>query len=399
LKRILFVDDESKVLDGLRRMLHAERKRWDLQFATSGEDALKACEESAFDVVVSDMRMPGMDGATLLGHIRDRFPSTTRIILSGHSELGSCTRAIPSAHRFLNKPCDPADLRATLERVCTLQEVLGGPELRKIVGQVSELPSVSSTYFSLTQAVQEPNFQIATVVEIIEKDLAMSARVLQLSNSAFFGLARRTTNLRDAVTYLGVDTIKNLALTTEVFRAFEPNSKVSASVWEAMQQHGIRTASIAVRLATNKQSRDIAGVAALLHDLGKLILAYKMPDAFCSSIALAQQNNCRSFEAEEKLLGISHAEIGACFLGFWGLPDLIIEAIAHHHHPLRIPHSDFDVSIVLYIADILTHELTDAPVSPGSPDLSETDRANLETLGLLHRLPEFRKLALDGGDG
>jgi len=114
-KRILFVDDESKVLDGIGRMLHADRKRWDMQFVTSGEDALRACEAGAFDVVISDMRMPGMDGAKLLSHVRDRYPGTARIILSGYSEVSSSTRAVPVAHRFLTKPCDAAQLQAAID--------------------------------------------------------------------------------------------------------------------------------------------------------------------------------------------------------------------------------------------------------------------------------------------
>jgi YesN/AraC family two-component response regulator len=92
MKRILFVDDESRVLDGLRRMLYAQRQRWEMEFALGGEAALEACEKGAFDVVVSDMRMPGMDGATLLGHIRDRYPSSARVILSGFSEAAQDCR-------------------------------------------------------------------------------------------------------------------------------------------------------------------------------------------------------------------------------------------------------------------------------------------------------------------
>src|SRR5437868_15488296 len=99
MKRILFVDDESKILDGIRRMLHTARTRWDLQFAVGGEAGLKACEAAPFDVVISDMRMPGMDGATLLPHMRDRYPSTARIILSGYSEAALATLAPPWPHR------------------------------------------------------------------------------------------------------------------------------------------------------------------------------------------------------------------------------------------------------------------------------------------------------------
>jgi YesN/AraC family two-component response regulator len=237
MKRILFVDDESKILDGIRRMLRADRERWDLQFAVGGEAALQACETGNFDVVVSDMRMPGMDGATLLGHIRDRYPSTARIVLSGYSDSGLSTRAVPVAHRFLSKPCNGAELQATIERVCILQDLLSAAELRRVIGTIGELPSLSSTYTSLLEAVRNPNTSIAQVAEIVERDMGMSAKVLQLVNSAFFGLAQTVTTLQSAATYLGMETIKNLALASETFRVFAPDSRIPQSFYESIQRH------------------------------------------------------------------------------------------------------------------------------------------------------------------
>ena len=395
-KRILFVDDEAKVLDRLRRMLYCKRKHWDMHFALGADAALKACEATSFNVVVSDMRMPGMDGATLLGHIRDRFPGAARIVLSGHAEPGMHTRVLSVAHRFLNKPCDSIELQATIERVCTLQETLSAVELRKIVGEVSELPSLSTTYLALMQAAQDPTLTVAGVAAIINKDIAMSAKVLQLANSAFFGLARNTASLQDSVAHLGIDTIKNLALATDVFRVLAPSSHVPSCVWEAMQQHGVHAAAIAAQLPVAKQNREVAVLAALCHDVGKLLVAYKMPDLFSEIQARVQANKCKDFEAEEELLGFSHAEIGAYILGLWGIPDLVVEAIAHHHHPLRIPHSDFEGSIAVYVVNLLTHELEDRKDGSTGSQLSESDRSNLGTLGLLPRVSEFRELAIRG---
>ena len=201
MKRILFVDDEDKVLDGIRRMLYADRKRWELEFAVGGEAALQACERGSFDIVISDMRMPGMDGAMLLTHVRDRFPSTVRIILSGYSELALTARAVPVAHRFLTKPCDPAELRSTIERVCVLQELLSGEEIRRLVGSVGELPSLSGIYASLSQAIRNPGTPLKEIADIVEQDMAMTAKVLQLTNSAFFGLTRKVTSVHSAVSY------------------------------------------------------------------------------------------------------------------------------------------------------------------------------------------------------
>src|SRR5258706_399352 len=397
MKRILFVDDESKILDGIRRMLHTERTRWDLQFAVGGEAALKACEAGVFDVVISDMRMPGMDGATLLGHIRDRFPSTARIILSGYSEVALATRAVPVAHRFLTKPCQAADLQSTIERVCTLQELLCAPEIQRVVGSVGELPSLSSTYHTLTKAVGDPNTSISDVAEVIGHDVAMSAKVLQLVNSAFFGLAQSVTSLKNGVSYLGMETIKNLALTTETFRVFAPDPRVPVSVCEAIQQHSYAVAAIAGTLPVDSKSRDLTIVAALLHDVGRLVLASKMPDVFCSILAQVRERKCEPFEAEQELLGTTHAEIGAYLLGLWGVPVLASEAIAHHHQPTRIPHSGFDISVAVYAADLLAHELKAHPEDSTGAKLRESDRACLETLGLWGEYAGFRGLAKEIG--
>jgi HD-like signal output (HDOD) protein/CheY-like chemotaxis protein len=392
MKRILFVDDESKILDGLKRMLHADRRRWDMQFAVGGEAALRACEEKSFDVVVSDMRMPGMDGATLLGHVRDRFPSTARIILSGYSEITLAARSARVAHRFLAKPCHASDLQATIECVCTLQDVLGSPEIRGIIGSVGALPSLSTTYTALTDALNRSDTSISEVAKILEHDVAMAAKVLQLVNSAFFGLAQTVTSLTSAASYLGMETIKNLAMVSEAFKVFVPDSRIPVSVFENIQRRSQMTAAIIVLLPVDPKTRDIAVLSALLHDVGSLALASKMPDKFCLVLARAKERECEIFEAEEELLGTSHAEIGAYLLGLWGLPHPAVEAIAHHHHPARIPHSGFDSSVALYVADLLSYELETHPQTVTEPKLREYDRACLEALGILPQLPAWRQL-------
>ncbi len=394
MKRILFVDDESKILDGIRRMMHADRNRWEMEFALGGEAALQAFEANSFDVVVSDMRMPGMDGATLLKHIRDRYPGTARIVLSGYSEAALAARAVSLAHRVLSKPCNASEFQDTIERVCSLQDVLSKPEIRRIVGSVSELPSLSSTYTCLMKAVNDPHSSINQVAEIIAEDIGMSAKVLQLANSAFFGLAQKATSLTSAATYLGMATIKNLALASEAFRVFVPDARIPQSFCESIQEHSQRTSAISAKLPVDRGIRDVTVVAALLHDIGSLILACKMPEEFCAARAMATERGCRIFEAEEELLGTSHAEIGAYLLGLWGIPSLTVEAVAHHHKPTRIPHSGFDSTVAVYVADLLAHELDAHPQGATGLEIEEPDRTCLETLGILPKFAEFRELAL-----
>jgi HD-like signal output (HDOD) protein len=341
------------------------------------------------------MRMPGMDGATLLGHIRDLYPSTARLILSGYAEVKLATRAVAVAYRVLSKPCNGPELQATIERVCTLQDIFCTPEIRRIIGTIGELPSLSRAYEALAQAVHDPAASVSDVANIIEQDIAMSAKVLQLVNSGFFGLAQKVTSLLSAVSFLGMDTIQNLALASDTFRVFVPDTRIPKTFCEATQESTRRVALIARTLPLSKTVRDVTVMAALLHNVGTLVLASKMPDEFCDVLSLTQERGCAQIEAEEQLLGISHAEIGAYLLGLWGINSLAVEAIAHHHHPTRIPHSGLDSSAALYVASLLAHEIDAHPNDPQGIELSESDRDCLQTLGALQQFPAFRARALE----
>jgi HD-like signal output (HDOD) protein len=395
MKRILFVDDEKNVLDGVRRMLHAARNRWEMEFVTSGDAALAASKERAFDVVVSDLRMPGMDGAELLRHIRDQFPGTARIVLSGYSEPALAARAAPVAYRVLGKPCNAKELAETIERICTLQDVLCTPALRQIIGTLTELPCWSSAYAALSAALRNPLTSMGDVVNIIQQDFAMSAKVLQLVNSGFLGLPQRATTLEHAVNYLGLDKIRTLALYSETFRVFIPDVRMPDLFGATAQRHSQRTATIAGALPLAPELREPAFLAGLLHDVGKLVLASTMPDAYCAVLAKMNDQGSTQAEAEEELLGISHAEIGAYLLGLWGINDLVVEAIAHHHHPTRVSHPDLGCSIAVYLADLLANELEIHANDLQGEELRAADRKDLETLGVLQQYPSLRARALE----
>lgn len=395
MKRILFVDDEKNILDGVRRMLHAARNRWEMEFVTSGEAALLASKECPFDVVVSDLRMPGMDGAELLGHIRDQFPGTARIILSGYSEPALAARAAPVAYRVLAKPCNAKELADTIERVCTLQDLLCTPALRQIIGTITELPSWSTAYAALNAALRNAGTPIAEVVEIIQQDVAMSAKVLQLVNSGFFGLPQKANTLEHAVNYLGLDKIRTLALYSETFRIFVPDARIPDSFGRITQQQSQRTAIIAGALPLPVELREAAFVAGLLHDVGKLVLASTMPDTFSAVLAKMNGQGCTATEAEEELLGISHAEIGAYLLGLWGINDMVVEAVAHHHRPTRIRHTGLDCTGGVFLAVLLAHELEIHPDDLHGDELRATDRKELEALGILPQFSSFRATALE----
>jgi HD-like signal output (HDOD) protein len=396
MRRVLFVDDEPRFLEGLRRLLRSQRDEWEIACAPSGESALALMEASPFDVIVSDMRMPGMDGAALLARVREAYPQVVRIILSGQTELSTALRVVPVAHQFLAKPCDAEMLRVAIERACHLKALLHDDAIRRTVGALSELPSLPRTYHALTLALADPNTSIQKVASIVEFDVGISAKILQLVNSAFFGIARSITNIQSAVGYLGVSTLRSLVLSVEVFRVFAPKGPIQGFSLEDLQSHARLTSYLAARLPVPSHLVDIAMVAGILHDVGKLIMAWKLPDRFKKLRAEAEQEQCPLYKVEEREFGFSHAEIGAYLLGLWGLPYAVVEAVALHHAPSRVPHRNFDAASAVYFANLLAEEM-----NTSSPSLWEDgphcNQEYLTSLGVHKDIPHWRAMAAEAG--
>jgi HD-like signal output (HDOD) protein len=393
-RRVLFVDDEQRILDGLCRILRPLREEWEMGFAPGGEAALALLDAHPFDVIVSDMRMPGLDGAALLNRVRDQYPQIVRIVLTGQTELGTALRMVPVAHQFLAKPCDAGTLRVAIERACHLQSLLNDDAIRQNVGAMGDLPSLPRTYHELTQALADPEVSLQKIARIVEHDVGISAKILQLVNSAFFGLSRSITNIQSAVNYIGISTLKNLVMSVEVFRVFQPKRLLRGFSLEKVQYHSRLAAHIAARLPVPKHLTDTVFVAGMLHDVGKLILAVKFPDAFENTLAEAEKEHCALYRVEERERGFSHAEIGAYLLGLWGIPFNVVEAVAFHHTASPVAHQDLDAVSAVHIADLLAHEIEEPPSEQGLETPAAQNReAEFEALGVMENLTEWRAMA------
>lgn len=211
-KRVLFVDDEPRILDGLRRMLRPMRHQWDMAFAGSGPDALDLLAREPFDAIVTDMRMPGMDGAQLLKEVIKRYPRMIRIALSGQTSSETMFQVSGMIHQYLSKPCDAKILKSALVNAWTVRDHLETVELRELISQIETLPSLPSLYQEIVESVQSNKSSSKEVGRIVSKDIGMTAKILKLVNSAFFGFPRHIANPVQAVVLLGLETIKNLIL-------------------------------------------------------------------------------------------------------------------------------------------------------------------------------------------
>lgn len=353
-RSLLFVDDEAALLDGLRRALRGERERWTMRFAQGGAQALELLAAAPADVVVTDMRMPGMDGLGLLAAVKAGWPNAARIVLSGFADLAAVAQASAVAHQYLLKPCDTATLRGVLERTLELQSVLADPALRRMVGGMGSLPAAPQVYHQLTLALGDPDVSVKRLAQIVQQDASLAARVLQFVNSAYYGLARRVGGIEQAIAYLGLNTLRHLTLTVEVQRTFSTSAAASPA-FEAFERHGALTARIARRIAGDPVRGEVAFAAGLLHDAGKLVLASRLPEPYAEVLARAAREGRTHAEMERELLGADHAALGGYLLGMWGLPHAIVEAVTFHHDEDRLVRGGVDLVEAVGAADLLAH--------------------------------------------
>jgi putative nucleotidyltransferase with HDIG domain len=381
--RVLFVDDEPNILSGLRRILRGQRKEWEMSFVEGGQPALDVMDETPCDVIVSDMKMPGMDGAELLSRIRSNFPATIRIALSGETDSHMIYRCVKHAHQYLAKPCDADALISAVQRAFRLRDLVQDEKLEAVVADMTSLPSMPEQYEKIMQEMQSDDPSLQKIGEIIETDVAMSAKILQLVNSAFFGLARHLSSPAEAAMYLGVDVLKSLVLTTGVFSQFDSES-VDASTVKRIWDHSTEVGSLAKSIATSQSDQklvsDYALMGGLLADIGKLVFATNFSEKFTEVANRMADENRRDFEVEEELFGHSHSDVGAYLVGLWGLPNPVVECVAYHHAPLACAASGFTALTAVHAADAIVR-------ADGDEELPHLDKEYIEQLGLTAEIP------------
>ena len=373
------------VLTGLRRSLHSMRDEWKMEFAGSGDEALEAMAKHSFDVIVTDMRMPGMDGAQLLNEVRRRSPQTVRVALSGQCDRETIMSAIGSTHQYVSKPCDTQQLKDTINHAVALRSQLHTPCLEKVVSQLKSIPSLPSSFQAIMAELSRTEPRLNKLAELVSRDMGMTAKCLQLVNSAFFGLRSPVSNALQALSLLGLDTLKSLVLSNHIFSEFK-TSLLDAKEISWLWEHSFAVSACARKIAemehVSPREIDDAVTAGLLHSTGKLVLASCLGREYKMVLDMVEQTRISLVEAEREVLGCGHAEVGAYLLGIWGLPDQIIEAVAWHLNPLAAPPRSikpgFSALTAVHVACAYQSALNPSRLS-SSPTV---DHAYLAMLGL-----------------
>lgn len=389
--RVLFVDDEPLVLDGLQRMLRPLRHEWQMDFLPGAVEALRFMEHTPVDVVVSDMRMPGMNGAQFLNEVMKRHPQTVRLILSGHADKQLIMQCVGTTHQYLSKPCDAEMLKKTVRRAATLGNSLQNQSVKELTARMDRLPTIPSLYAEMIEALQSPESSLDDIARIVQRDPGMTAKILKLVNSAFFGLSRSIASPAEALSHLGLETVKSLVLSLHVFSQYDPPPPGGISLAEVWN-HSLRTAEAARIIARYEgqpvKEVDESFVGGLLHDTGKIVLACNCAFAYAEACRLAQTENIPLLEAERRIFSCTHAEVGGYLLGLWGLPVPVVETLTFHHAPEVSLNEHFTPLTAVHSANALVHE-TDLPYSTRAS--AELDQNYLTKLGLADRVNLWRQ--------
>lgn len=379
--RILFVDDDATVLSGLRRMLYKMSSLWKMDFTSDGDVALEMMRERPYDILVSDIRMPGIDGVRLLERVQEEYPQTIRFVLSGQSDSRKLVQTIGLAHQFLAKPCDADTLKRAIQRAEQLRTLLTNPLLQRLIASMKGLPVMPAVLVELMEALESPDRSLRQMGELISRDVGLTAKVLQVVNSPLFGLRQQITDPQQAVVLLGLDMVNALILAMSALDAFKGNATTAHT--NALYSHAVRVGQCARYIAKelgDAGAVERALVSGILHDVGKLILLAQVPDAVQQAQEMVEAQDIPLCQAEQDVLGVSHAEVGAYLLGLWGFDEQIVTAVAcHHQAPQTANGTTVGLQTIIYIANVLDRAWF-SPKPDGEKDVVKFP--DLERLGV-----------------
>lgn len=379
--KILFVDDEINILNGLKRSLHSMSQEWDMSFTDSARNAMNILSEDEYDIVVTDMRMPELSGLDLLKYVYLNYPKMVRIILSGHTDRSIIMKTIGLAHQFFTKPSNSDDLIDALKKIIYIRSYLNNTEILKILSLLKSIPVMPVIYNELIALMNDEEVSLKKVGDLISKDIGLSTKILQLVNSSFFAVMRHVSDIHQAINLLGMEIIKDMLLSFQVFTQVDKNLVKDFHLSE-LWTHSLATAYIAKSIAKDLnlsiEIAEMSFIAGILHDVGKLILVTEFSNEYHQVIDLNKNQKMGVIEAENKILGISHNVIVAYLASIWGFSQSVIEATFLHHNPGMISTTNITITTCIHLADYIHHHL-----------LATNDLNNFVNIGTHHYDEEY----------
>lgn len=355
-KRLLFVDDEPVIRELYQTLGIVLGDGHEICTAGSGEEALALMTEKHFDVVVSDLAMPEMDGLEFFNEVVHTYPEAARIVISGFADRLKVAECLTVGHRFFNKPFNFKSLAALLKRICQYSYLIQSEKIRAIVCGSGALPTPPETYVRLTDALSSPYTDIDEIGKIVEQDPGLSTKLLHIVNSAQFGISRQIVTPSEAVQIMGIEVLRALMLGVQAF-SFYDAKPFAKSAFKDLWAHSLRVAvsarKIAVAEGFSTERCEECFLAGLMHDIGKLVLAANAETEYKMVLDLAQKTSLPLDQAEKGIFASTHAQIGAYLLALWGVPDCVVTAVEMHHSIETLAGDTFTPAHAIHAAQYL----------------------------------------------
>lgn len=390
-KHILLADADANALEEFRQALG---EQWIVKFAGTGAAALEELKKQPYDGLVASLYLPDLGTAQFLNKVRSKYPKTVRFVVASEKDRDRVVKEVLGAHQFLIRPFDADGLRTIIERALAFDLWMESDKLHKLVARMRSLPTVPALYLEIVASLKSPDSTTEEVGEMISKDMAITTKLLQVINSAYFGLPRTVTSAAEAVGLLGFETVKSMVMAVKLLNHYDRLKIADFSV-EQLWKHSTEVAHHARKLVLmqtgDRMLAEEAFTAGLMHDVGKAVLAANFTEQYHGAQSLARKQRIPMWEVEKEIFGASHGEIGAYLLGLWGLPLGVLEAAALHHQPARAANKVFTSLTAVHAADVLQHESEPQVEGEAPPNL---DVEYLAEIGMLECLPAWREEVL-----
>jgi len=390
--RILVLIDDAATLAQVEPLFSDLTERWKIHVTETGENALCLLDQVPFDIIFADLKAGPLAGTQFLHQVWTRHPGTIRFLLSNSMAPDLVVTCALGAHQILIKPLDAEALRNALERAALVERLFQNKDLTSLVSRLRTFPSRPTIYAEVIRELRSSSASAQTVGELVSRDLAISTKLLQITNSAFFGFKTPVSTPGDAVLLLGMETTASLILGIEAFARLD-NVKLkyfsTDQIWKHCQNVANSARDIAEHVTHDRNLAHEAYTAALLHDIGKLALAVNLDEAYRDALNLGREKNLPAHEVERQAFGATHAEAGAYLLSLWGLPAGVIEAVARHHLPARELSSEFTPLTAVHLANALENALNQP--APGATELT-IDLDYPTELRVVEQLDTFREI-------
>ncbi len=362
LSQILFLGVDSLWFGQVKRDMGCLYPSWSCALATDARLGPMKPEWNSADAVVIEGSVAG--AREWIQSIRKERPDIACVVRCDLASKPAVEAWKGSGLPIIASTIDASALASALLRNVRLREWMADPAVKQILPHIHKLPAMPRLYTQVTEELRSSDSSLDMLAYLIRQDPVMSAKMLQLVNSAFFGLAREVTDMMDAVMILGTERIKSLILLAGVFSQYKESGEAIPSM-DALMTHSIQAGvcARAIALAETKSAAmaEAAFTAGVLHDMGKVILAGNLPDRYREARTLRSVKHLSDAAAEMEVFGATHAAVGACLLASWGLPLGILEAVAWHHEPERSPDRAFTLLSAVHAANVISHAPSAVP--------------------------------------